>query len=157
MDSCHLFAGWRWLRYRTLYLDERSLYLRHEGRKMKYKFMKPRYISKDQRKVKEKIGKQRTVQEVIKTSKGKGSEEKEMEVEKNMMEYLFVNVFLSKVCDVTLLEQKDKHVNETHQLPCLKRKLVALLCICSTDDKQIRQTQRMELFIITYQGWVVLA
>jgi len=42
MDSCHLFSGWRWLRYRTLYLGERSLYLRHEGRKMKFKFMKPR-------------------------------------------------------------------------------------------------------------------
>jgi len=80
-----------------------------------------------------------------------------MEVEKNMMEYLFVNVFSSTVCDVTLLEQKDKHVNETHQLPFLKRKLVALLCILSADEKQIRQTQRMEFFIITYQGWVVLA
>jgi len=52
---------------------------------------------------------------------------------------------------------KDKHVNETHQLPCLKRKLFALFCILSADVKQIRQTQRMELFIITYQGWVVLA
>jgi len=41
MDFCHLLSGWRWLRYRTLYLDERSLYLRHEGRKMKLKFMKP--------------------------------------------------------------------------------------------------------------------
>jgi len=61
-----------------------------------------------------------------------------MEVEKNMMEYLFVNVFLSTVCDVTLLEQKDKHVNETHQLPCLKRELVALLCILSADKNQIQ-------------------
>jgi len=42
MDSCHLFSGWRWLRFRTLYLDERSLYLRREGHKMKFKFMKPR-------------------------------------------------------------------------------------------------------------------
>ena len=34
-------------------------------------------------------------------------------------------------------------MNETHQLPCLKRKLVhsALLCIWSVDKKQIRQTQ----------------
>ena len=80
-----------------------------------------------------------------------------MEVEKNMMEYLFVNVFFFTVCDVTLLEQKDKHVKETQQLPFLKRKLVALLCILSADEKQIRQTERMELFIITYQGWVVLA
>jgi len=75
-----------------------------------------------------------------------------MELEKNMMESLFVNVFSSTVCDVILQKQKDKHVNETH-----KRKLVALLCILSADEKQIRQTQRMELFIITHQGWVVLA
>jgi len=49
-------------------------------------------------------------------------------------------------------------VNETHQLPCLKRKLVhsALLCIWSVDKKQIRQTQCMELFIVTYQGGVLL-
>jgi len=49
-------------------------------------------------------------------------------------------------------------VNETHQLPCLKRKLVhsALLCIWSVDKKQIRQTQCMELFIVTHQGWVLL-
>jgi len=79
---------------------------------------------------------------------------REMEVEKNMMESLFLNVFSSTVCDVILLEQKDKHVNEIHQLPCLTRKLVhsALLCIWSADEKQIRQTRRMELFIVTYQG-----
>jgi len=49
-------------------------------------------------------------------------------------------------------------VNETHQLPCLKRKLVhsALLCIWSIDEKQIRQKQCMELFIVTYQGGVLL-
>jgi len=49
-------------------------------------------------------------------------------------------------------------VNETHQLPCLKRKLVhsALLSIWSVDKKQIRQTQCMELFIFTYQGGVLL-
>jgi len=61
------------------------------------------------------------------------NEEKEMEVEKNMMESLFVNVFSSTICDVILNEQKDMHVNERHQLPCLKRKLVhsSLLCIWS--------------------------
>ena len=48
-------------------------------------------------------------------------------------------------------------MNETHQLPCLKRKIFALLCILSADEKQIRQTQRMELFIIIYQRWVALA
>jgi len=76
-----------------------------------------------------------------------------------MMQNLFVNVFSSTVCDVILQEQKDKQVNETHLLPCLKTKLVdnALLCIWSTDEKQIRQTQHMELFIVTYQGGVVLA
>jgi len=38
------------------------------------------------------------------------------------------------------------------------RKLVhsALLCIWSIDKKQIRQTQCMELFIVTYQGGVLL-
>ena len=57
------------------------------------------------------------------------------------------------------MEQKDKHVKERHQLPCLKRKLVHshLLCIWYSDEKQIHQTQRMELFIVTYQGGVVLA
>jgi len=44
-------------------------------------------------------------------------------------------------------------VNETHQLPCLKRKLVHsdILCILSVNKEQIRQTQCMELFIVTYQ------
>jgi len=35
MDSCHLLLGWPWLRFKTLHLDERSLYLRHEGHQMK--------------------------------------------------------------------------------------------------------------------------
>ena len=49
-------------------------------------------------------------------------------------------------------------MNETHQLPCLKRKLVhsALLCIWSVDKKQIRQTQCMALFIVTNQDGVLL-
>ena len=49
-------------------------------------------------------------------------------------------------------------MNETHQLPCLKTKLVhsALLCIWSFDKKQIRQTQCMELFIVTDHGGVLL-
>ena len=49
-------------------------------------------------------------------------------------------------------------MKETHELPCLKRKLVhsALLCIWSVDKKQIRQTQCMKLFIVTYQGGVLL-
>jgi len=74
------------------------------------------------------------------------------------MESLFVKVFSSTVCDAILQEQKDKHVKETHRLPCLKRKLVhsALLCIWSVDKKQIRQTQCMELFIVIYQGGILL-
>ena len=81
-----------------------------------------------------------------------------MELEKKMMKSLFVNVFSSTVCDDILQEQKDKHVKETHQLPCLKRKLVrsALLCIWSVDKKQVRQTQCMELFIVRYHGGVLL-
>jgi len=120
--------------------------------------MTPRQVSKDQHRLKEKIEKERIRKEAIKTTEGRENEEKEMEVEKNMMESLFVNVFSSPVCDVILHEQKDMHVNETHQLPHLKRNLVhsALLCIWSADEKQIRQTQRMELFIVTYQGGVVL-
>jgi len=35
MDSCHLLLGWAWLRFKTLHLDERSLYLRHEGHQKK--------------------------------------------------------------------------------------------------------------------------
>ena len=75
-----------------------------------------------------------------------------------MMKTLFVNVFSSTGYDVILQEEKDKHVNEIHQLPCLKRKLIhsTLLCICSVDKKHIRQTQSMELFIATYQGGVLL-
>jgi len=71
-----------------------------------------------------------------------------MELEKVYSSMFFLLQF------VILQELKDKHVNETHQLPCLKTKLVhsALLCIWSVDKKQIRQTQCMELFIVTYQG-----
>jgi len=35
MDSCHLLLGWAWLRFKTVHLDERSLYLRHEGHQKK--------------------------------------------------------------------------------------------------------------------------
>ena len=49
-------------------------------------------------------------------------------------------------------------MNETHQLLCLKSKLVhsAFLCIWFVDKRKFRQTQCMELFIITYQGGVLL-
>ena len=48
-------------------------------------------------------------------------------------------------------------MNETPELPCLKRKLVHthLLCIWYVDTKQIRQTQCIQLFIVTYRGWVL--
>jgi len=154
-----VFLEWAWLRFKTFNLDARSLYLRHEGHKVKLRFMTPRQVRKHQHRLKEKIQKETIKKDSIKTAEGRENEEKEMEVEKNMMEFLFVNVFYSTVYDVILLEQKDMHVNETHLLPCLKRKLVhsALFCIWSADEKQIRQTQRMELFIVTYQGGVVLA
>ena len=42
MDSCHLLLGWVWLRFKTLNLDEGTLYLRHEGHKMMLIFMTPR-------------------------------------------------------------------------------------------------------------------
>ena len=35
MDSCHLLLGWAWLGFKTLHLDERSFYLRHEGHQKK--------------------------------------------------------------------------------------------------------------------------
>ena len=77
------------------------------------------------------IEKERIEKEAIEIAEGRENEEKGKEVEKKMMEILFVNFFSSTVWDVILQELKDKQVNETHQLPCLKRKLVhnALLCI----------------------------
>ena len=86
--------------------------------------MTPRQASKDQHRVKDKIEKERIEKGVIETADGRENEEKEKEVEKKMMEILFVNVFSSTVCDVILQKQKDKQVNEKHQLPCLKRNLV---------------------------------
>jgi len=35
MDSCHVLLGWAWLLFKTLHLDECSLYLRHEGHQKK--------------------------------------------------------------------------------------------------------------------------
>jgi len=54
-----------WLHFKTLNLDERSLYLRHEGHEMKLKFMTPKYASKDQYRLKEKIEKERIEKEQI--------------------------------------------------------------------------------------------
>ena len=42
INSCYLVLRWAWLHFKTLNLDERSLYLRNEGHEMKLKFMTPR-------------------------------------------------------------------------------------------------------------------
>jgi len=65
MNSCHLLLRWSWLHFKTLNLDERSLYLRHEGHEMKLKVMTPRQASKDQHRLKEKIEKERIEKEQI--------------------------------------------------------------------------------------------
>ena len=64
-NSCHIILRWAWLHFKTLSLDDRSLYLRHEGHEMKLKFMTPRQASKDQHRLKEKIEKERIEQEEI--------------------------------------------------------------------------------------------
>jgi len=58
MNSCHLVLRWAWLNFKTLNLDEGSLYLRHERHEMKLKFMTPRQAEKDQYTLKEKIEKE---------------------------------------------------------------------------------------------------
>jgi len=58
-NSCHLLLRWAWLNFRTLNLDERSLYLRHEGHEMKLKFKTTSQASKDQHRLKEKIEKKK--------------------------------------------------------------------------------------------------
>ena len=80
-NSCHLLLKWAWLHFKTQNLDERSLYLRHEGHEMKLKFMTPRQASKDQHRLKEKIEK-----EEIQTTEGREIEEKEKEEKIKMME-----------------------------------------------------------------------
>jgi len=46
-NSCHLLFIWAAVHFKTLNLDKRSLYLRHEGHEMKFKFMTLRQASKD--------------------------------------------------------------------------------------------------------------
>jgi len=65
MNSCHLLFRWAWLHLKTLNLDDRSLYLRHETHEMKLKFMTPRQASKDQHRLKVKIEKERIEKEEI--------------------------------------------------------------------------------------------
>jgi len=57
-NPCHLLLRWAWIHFTMLTLDERSLYLRHEGHEMKSKFMTPRQAKKDQHTLKEKIEKE---------------------------------------------------------------------------------------------------
>jgi len=64
-NSCHLLSRWPLLHFKTLNLDERSLYLRHEGHETKLIFMTPRQASKDQHRLKEKIEKERIEKEEI--------------------------------------------------------------------------------------------
>jgi len=64
-NSCHLLLRWAWLLFKTLNLDERSLYFRHERHEMKLKFMTPRQPSNDQHRLKEKIEKERIEREEI--------------------------------------------------------------------------------------------
>ena len=64
-NSCHLLLRWAWLHFKTRNLDERSLYLRHEGHQMKLRFMTPRETKKDQHTLKEKIEKERIEKEEI--------------------------------------------------------------------------------------------
>ena len=64
-NTCHLLLRWGSIHFKTLNLDERSLYLRHEGHEMKLKFMTPRQASNDQHKLKEKIEKQKIEKEQI--------------------------------------------------------------------------------------------
>jgi len=64
-NSCHLLLRCAWLHSKALNLDERSLYLRHEGHEMKLKLMTPRQATKDQYRLKEKIEKERIEKEQI--------------------------------------------------------------------------------------------
>jgi len=70
-NSYHLLLRWAWLNFKTLKLDERSLYLKHEGYEMKLTFMTPRQASKDQHRLKEKIEKERIEKEEIYTAVGR--------------------------------------------------------------------------------------
>ena len=58
-NSCHLLFRWARLHFKTLNLDERSLYLRHDGHEKKLKFMALRQASNNEHRLKEKIEKER--------------------------------------------------------------------------------------------------
>ena len=85
-NSCDLLFRWAWLHFKTLNLDDRSLYLRHEGHELKLKFMTPTQASKDQHRLKEKIEKERIEKEEIKIAEGREIEGKEKEEKIKMMQ-----------------------------------------------------------------------
>jgi len=58
-NPCHLLLRRAWLHFTMLNLDERSLYLRHEGHEMKLNILTPREAKKDRHTLKEKIEKER--------------------------------------------------------------------------------------------------
>ena len=58
-NSFNVLLRWPWVHFKTLNLDERSVYLRHDGHERKLKFMTPRQASKDQHRLKEKIEKEK--------------------------------------------------------------------------------------------------
>jgi len=64
-NTSHLLLRWARIHFKTLNLDERFLYLRHERHEMKLKFKTPRQASKDQHRLKEKIEKERIEKEQI--------------------------------------------------------------------------------------------
>jgi len=68
-NYCHLLLRWAWLHFKALNLDERSLYLRHEGHEMKLKFTTPRQAKKDQHTLKEKIENERIEKKKYKLQK----------------------------------------------------------------------------------------
>jgi len=83
-NTCHLLLRWAWIQLKMLNLDERSLYLRHEGHEMKLKFMTPRQASKDQHRLKEKIAKEKIEKEQIQTAERREIEEKQKELRKRL-------------------------------------------------------------------------
>jgi len=64
-NSFHLLLRWPWLHFKTLNLDECSLYLSHDGHERKVKFMTPRQAGKDRDRLNEKIGNERIENEEI--------------------------------------------------------------------------------------------
>ena len=65
MKSYRLLLRWASLHFKTLNLDKRSLYLRHEAHEMKLKILTSRQASKDQHRLKEKLEKERIEKEEI--------------------------------------------------------------------------------------------